>query len=213
MSTQLTPQLQHKFRRLPALVKGYLTRRLRKTEHVCEILSKLRDMVLEQQRFSEEVIHKKSTPFTEQELQFHQGLMNEVNKYQAQFFHTFFGNTIAERMKIISRSRDLRWERLRSRSSTRLSIRPTAALLEQAANIPAPVVKSPTPLKRTVQKPVPKQKRTKKAAAMEEENWSPRPLRQKRAVDKVQVIRNSDAARQSPTIQKPAVRITRQRKQ
>ena len=99
--SQLTP-VKDKFESLPAFVKGYLTRRLAKTEKVFAMLETIRDIVVQLIDFDVDNM----TEVTDADVEFHERLMkslqNAIDRYYAVFFHT----SVKEQMEMIRLDRE-----------------------------------------------------------------------------------------------------------
>lgn len=115
-----------------------------KSEYVQDILKNLVDTIREQQKFKVEVLDNPNAVKTQEDVFFHEQLINQVNRCHLTLYEIFFSISAKERMKIIERSRNIRMERVFSRASSRFSIQLNSALLEQASKLPPPALVSPT---------------------------------------------------------------------
>lgn len=104
------PVLKRKFDRVSATVKGYLTRRLMKTERVQGIIQTIKDTLLCAVRFHEETPVKKGL-ITEQDADLHQRLISQITAACCELHDIFFKINTQERMLIISQSREFTRER------------------------------------------------------------------------------------------------------
>ncbi|GFS83003.1 uncharacterized protein NPIL_155361 [Nephila pilipes] len=100
------PNLLKKFEKLPALVKGYLTRRLFKTERVQGLMKTLEDTVVLIGKLSEELTAKGDS-VSERDVDFHRQLLVQLMTTLHDIYDIFCTISIKERMKIISESRNL----------------------------------------------------------------------------------------------------------
>jgi hypothetical protein len=99
------------------MVKGYLTRRLKKTEMVRDIVKTIKDttQLLDMYRAGE------VEDVREEDVEFHERLMSQLVTSLTAFHVVFFKTSKAEQMAYISRSRELLIERMHKRSSSVLS--------------------------------------------------------------------------------------------
>ncbi|KAI1306504.1 Centriolar coiled-coil protein [Halotydeus destructor] len=190
------------FKRLPALVKGYLTRRLMKTEYVQELKRTIADTMIELEAFRTDDV------LSPQDVLLHEQLMIQFNKSYMEFYNVFFKYSKPTQMQLIARSRELRRERVFSRASSRFSVNGNSTMSILQAN--SSVVKANKAKRRltvtvasvppkTESIPEPKRitrRMTDKAAAFIE-NKSPRPVRR--------------LTRERPTTRKTALKATQVR--
>lgn len=130
----LNPIITRKFYRLPAMVKGYLTRRLYNCHEVLELKKTIADTVIELLDF-ENISEDSITP---EDLILHQQIVVQLDRCLEKFHHLFFTLPIKQRMLIITRQREREFHarrslsvassrhtssRLSSRSSTRKTTR------------------------------------------------------------------------------------------
>ncbi|XP_055953076.1 uncharacterized protein LOC129988830 isoform X1 [Argiope bruennichi] len=100
------PILLRKFEKLPAFVKGYLTRRLFKTERVQGLIKTLQDTALLIGKLGEELTLK-GDAVSEHDVDFHRQLIVQLMTTFHSIYDIFCTISIKERMKIISESRSL----------------------------------------------------------------------------------------------------------
>ena len=92
--------------KLPALVKGYLTRRIMTTSKVKDLIKTIKDttILLDNYRSEEQV--------AKEEIDFHRRLMIQLEKSLTDFHDIFFTYSKSEQMKLISRSREFAIEKV-----------------------------------------------------------------------------------------------------
>ncbi|CAL1280012.1 unnamed protein product [Larinioides sclopetarius] len=100
------PNLLKKFEKLPAFVKGYLTRRLFKTERVQGLIKTLQDTALLIGKLGEELTLK-GDAVSEHDVDFHRQLIVQLMTTFHSVYDIFCTISVKERMKIISESRSL----------------------------------------------------------------------------------------------------------
>ncbi|GBL91416.1 hypothetical protein AVEN_136919-1 [Araneus ventricosus] len=100
------PNLLKKFEKLPAFVKGYLTRRLFKTERVQGLIKTLQDTALLIGKLGEELTLK-GDAVSEHDVDFHRQLILQLMTTFHNVYDIFCTISVKERMKIISESRSL----------------------------------------------------------------------------------------------------------
>ncbi|GIY36313.1 uncharacterized protein CEXT_466651 [Caerostris extrusa] len=98
------PNILKKFEKLPAFVKGYLTRRLFKTERVQGLIKTLQDTAVLIGKLSEELTLK-GDAVSEHDVDFHRQLIVQLMTTFHNVYDIFCTISIKERMKIISESR------------------------------------------------------------------------------------------------------------
>ncbi|XP_053203159.1 zinc finger C3H1 domain-containing protein-like [Panonychus citri] len=87
--------------KLPAMAKGYLTRRLMTTSKVKNLIKTIKDTIilLDNYRSEDQV--------AQEEIDFHRRLMVQLEKSLADFHDVFFTENKSEQMKLISRTREV----------------------------------------------------------------------------------------------------------
>ncbi|GFW94952.1 uncharacterized protein TNCV_1464502 [Trichonephila clavipes] len=100
------PNLLKKFEKLPAFVKGYLTRRLFKTERVQGLIKTLQDTAVLIGKLSEELTAKGDS-VSEHDVDFHRQLIVQLMTTFHNVYDIFCTISIKEQMQIISESRNL----------------------------------------------------------------------------------------------------------
>ncbi|GFQ81984.1 uncharacterized protein TNCT_213002 [Trichonephila clavata] len=100
------PNLLKKFEKLPAFVKGYLTRRLFKTERVQGLIKTLQDTAVLIGKLSEELTAKGDS-VSEHDVDFHRQLIVQLMTTFHNVYDIFCTISVQEQMKIISESRNL----------------------------------------------------------------------------------------------------------
>lgn len=94
--------VKHHFTYLPAFVKGFLTRRLLKTEKVQSIREVIYDLVVELLEFDDEAMNNVS----EADVLYHERLMTHLQTALNQFYSVMIETTISEQMAIIREDRE-----------------------------------------------------------------------------------------------------------
>ncbi|KAG8175546.1 hypothetical protein JTE90_006851 [Oedothorax gibbosus] len=101
------PALLKKFEKLPALVKGYLTRRLFKSERVQDLIRILRDTAMLVGKCSQE-LNSKGNSVSENDVEFHRQLISQLMRTFDNVYDIFCTMSVGEQMKIIAESRQIR---------------------------------------------------------------------------------------------------------
>lgn len=162
---KLTPGIKKKLVRLPALVKGYLIRRLLRSEKVQQNIDVIKETLKLLKGFQVDV-----TDITEQDVDFHGRLIDQLQNSRRKFYDIFFNYPKKMQMEIIAQSRNLLLEKqFRSNSSfsttssaTKMKTRKSTSLLPKSLNSPirpSPCSKLPKSTQRTqtVREPVKRQ--------------------------------------------------------
>jgi len=97
---KLSDDLKMRFHRLPALVKGYLTRRLMKTEKVMKLVNTIKDI-----NKSMDSIQHISTPLRKSDLSFMDYCTPYLRQSRQEIHEIFFKYTKAQQMSLIARKR------------------------------------------------------------------------------------------------------------
>ena len=100
--------MKNRFRRLPALVKGYLTRRLMKTEKVIQKIETIRETTQLLSNYHNLPLNKKITP---EDINFHKRLIIQLENSCHEFYEIFMNYPKSAQMSLISRSRQAIMER------------------------------------------------------------------------------------------------------
>lgn len=95
--------VRDKLFRLPAMVKGYLTRRLHKCHEVVDLKKTLTDTVIELMSF--DINRPDDDPLTPTDLELHKMMAQQLDRTQEKIYDIFLEIPIAERMAYISRQR------------------------------------------------------------------------------------------------------------
>lgn len=101
------PGLMKKFEKLPAFVKGYLTRRLFQTERVQSLIKTLQDTALLIGKLSED-LPTKGDPVSQRDVDFHRQLIVQLMTTFHNVYDIFCTISTKERMNIITESRNFR---------------------------------------------------------------------------------------------------------
>lgn len=104
----ISPNVLKNFDKLAAYVKGYLTRRLLKTEKVQYTIQCIKDTTLLISNFRNEAMTRN---ITENDVELHARLMQQLTRNCRDFYDIFFKFSKHEQMALISRSRELSFER------------------------------------------------------------------------------------------------------
>lgn len=117
----LNPIVTRKLYRLPAMVKGHLTRRLYNSHEVLELKKTIADTVIELLDFD----NITEDSITHEDLVLHEQIVAQLDRCLQHFHDIFFTVPINERMAIISRQRQRELDLQRSQSvvSSRMSSR------------------------------------------------------------------------------------------
>ncbi|XP_067118585.1 uncharacterized protein [Centruroides vittatus] len=101
---EFSPEMLAKFNRVSAVAKGYLTRRLMKTERVQNIIQTIKDTLICALKFHQETPIKKGK-ITVKDAELHKRLIAQLTAACYELHDIFFKLTPKERMAIISQSR------------------------------------------------------------------------------------------------------------
>ncbi|CAG2101214.1 unnamed protein product [Medioppia subpectinata] len=102
--SHLSDQTKNSFTRLPALVKGYLTRRLMKTEKVMQKIDTIREIT--QLLATYHNIPIRSRKISHEDINFHKRLIIQLQNSCREFYDIFFSYSKSAQMALICRSRE-----------------------------------------------------------------------------------------------------------
>ncbi|XP_046398864.1 uncharacterized protein LOC124165478 [Ischnura elegans] len=134
-STGREKQSMLKFEKLSALVKGYLTRRLLKTEKVQRIKMTIRDLILAALKLHSEISQDDNV--NQHDVALHGQILAELNASCEDFHRIFFEMTTAQQMALISADR----RRLMSSASS------STTIIDEVKITPRPALLSAVTLK------------------------------------------------------------------
>lgn len=98
----LSETMKTRLRRLPAMVKGYLTRRLMKTETVMNKIATIRDTT----QLLTSYRNPTNKKITTEDVNFHKRLMIQLHSSCLQLYDIFFNYSKSSQMSLIRRSRE-----------------------------------------------------------------------------------------------------------
>ena len=124
--------VKHHFTYLPALVKGFLTRRLLKTEKVQSIREVIYDLVVELLEFDDEAMNN----ISEADVLYHERLMTHLQTALNQFYSLVMETTVSEQMAIIREDREKKVAL--TLTPIKLRYRPGSHLLKCQSSSPRP---------------------------------------------------------------------------
>lgn len=96
-----TTEMKYRFRKLPAMVKGYLLRRLMQTEKVQQLKRIIKDTSTILVQFKANLFRDGKLVVTHQDILFHQRLCIQLEHSCKEFYATFFETPIAKQMDLI----------------------------------------------------------------------------------------------------------------
>lgn len=102
----LDEHIKYKLRRLPALVKGFLIRRLLRTERVCRLKQTIADTSTILVQFKLNLLHEGQLTVTHQDVLFHQRLCIQLENTCKEFYSIFFHMNKAKQMEMIAQHRE-----------------------------------------------------------------------------------------------------------
>lgn len=118
---EFDPEMQAKFNRVSAAVKGYLTRRLMKTERVQNIIQTIKDTLICALKFHQETPIKKGK-ITIKDAELHKRLIAQLTSACYELHDIFFKLTTKERMAIIRQSRSMSKEKVEKEEKSSCNI-------------------------------------------------------------------------------------------
>ncbi|XP_071042537.1 uncharacterized protein [Parasteatoda tepidariorum] len=128
------PEMLKRFERLPALVKGYLTRRLYKTERVQRLIQTMKETAKLAQNLSEDLTQKGNT-ISESDMDLYNQLLAQLLSSFEDVYDIFCTISTKERMNIIAESREL-WVRKKKAEQSSESSN-TSLVMDRPLSVPA----------------------------------------------------------------------------
>ncbi|OTF78492.1 hypothetical protein BLA29_000452 [Euroglyphus maynei] len=115
----LDDQIRYKLRRLPAIVRGYLVRRLLATGKIRNLRRTIRDTsaILVNFKKNLQTDNDGRLMVTEQDVLFHRQLCAQLEKSCHEFYRSFFQLSLAKQMELIRNDREHRLNRFDSTTS------------------------------------------------------------------------------------------------
>lgn len=132
--------MKYRFRKLPALVKGYLLRRLIQTEKVQQLKRIIKDTSTILVQFKANLFRDGKLVVTHQDILFHQRLCIQLEHACKEFYAIFFETPIAKQMDLILKTHIYKEKRTNSALSQSSSLGSHQSYLAARFARTAPVV-------------------------------------------------------------------------